>query len=96
MSRAIDGKSFTNISANTAAFTLDGGLYGIDVSATGAGTVKLQKQRADGTTYASVSSATDFAASPGYATVSLPAGTYRLTIATFTAIYANVRRIPAE
>ncbi len=96
MARALDGASFSNISATTAAFTLDGGKYGVDVGATfGGGSVKLQKQLADGSTYVSVSSATDFTAA-GYAAVDLPTGSYRLTIATASAVYANIRRIPGE
>jgi hypothetical protein len=89
-----DGVAFSNIAASTAAFTLPGGLYGMDVVATfGGGSVKLQKLAGDATTYVSVSSGTDFTAA-GYGTVSLPSGSYRLTIATATAIYAVVRRVP--
>lgn len=82
-----------NISATTTAVLLPAGLYGMDFVATGTGTAKLQKRCGDGTTYVSVSSGTDFAATPGYATVYLPAGYYRLTIATFTAIYVQLARI---
>ena len=94
--RAVDGTSFANVSATTAAFELAGGLYGIDCVATfGGGSVKLQRLAGDQSTYVSVSSATDFGAA-GYATVSLPSGTYRLTIATASAIYVQIRRIPGE
>jgi len=94
--RSVDGKSFSNIGANTAAFQLGGGLYAVDVVATfGGGSVKLQKLAGDGSTFLSVSSATDFTAA-GYATVQLPAGSYRLTIATASAVYAEVDRIPGE
>jgi hypothetical protein len=94
--RAVDAKSFSNIAASTAAFNLGGGLYGMDVVGTfGGGSVKLQRLAADGSTYVSVASGTDFSAN-GFATAYLPAGSYRLTIATATAVYASVQRIPAE
>jgi len=91
-----DGKSFSNISATTSDFTLLGGLYGATAVATwSAGSAKLQRLAADGTTYLSVSSGTDFTAN-GYATVYLPYGTYRITVATSTAIYIEINRIPME
>lgn len=94
--RACDGYNAANISATTAAFPLLGGLYGVDCVATfSAGTVKLQKLAGDQSTYVSVSSGTDFSAA-GYATVNLPAGTYKLTVATATAAYVQIRRIPGE
>jgi hypothetical protein len=90
---AHDGAIFSNISATTASFHLDGGKYGVDVVATfGGGSVKLQKLAADGTTYVSVGSTTDFSAA-GYAAVDLAVGTYRFTIATASAIYAEVQPV---
>src|SRR5690349_6678108 len=89
-----DLQLFSNISATTSAFRLNGGKYGIDVVATfGGGSVKLQKLAGDASTYVSVSSATDFAAA-GYATVDLPSGNYRLTIATASAVYVQLDHIP--
>jgi len=88
-----EGKSFSNIAATTAAFSLTGGKYGASVVGTGFGTVKLQTLLADGSTWQSVSSGTDFAAN-GYNTVDLPPGQYRFTIATATAVYAAVTRVP--
>jgi microcystin-dependent protein len=94
--RATDARSFSNIAASTAAFSLAGGQYGVDCIATfGGGSVKLQRLGADGSTYLSVSSGTDFSAN-GYASVDLPAGSYRFTVATATAIYAGIVRIPGE
>jgi hypothetical protein len=89
MSRAAgDTKSFANISASTANFVLNSGRYGLDVGATfGGGSVKLQKLLGDATNYVSVSTGTDFSAA-GYATVDLPQGVYRLTVATASAVYA--------
>ncbi|WGS23376.1 MULTISPECIES: hypothetical protein [unclassified Bradyrhizobium] len=94
MPTSAEGKAFTNISASTTAFALNGGKYGVDAVATfGGGSVKLQKLLGDGTTYQSVSTATDFTAA-GYAVIDLPPGQYRFTIATATAIYCAVTRIP--
>jgi hypothetical protein len=94
MSYLGEGQTFSNISATTSAFNFPGGLYGMDVvAAFGGGSVKLQKLAADGSTYVSVSSGTDFTAA-GYNTVYLPGGTYRLTIATASAIYASINRVP--
>jgi len=88
MSNKIENVQFTNISASTAAFTLRGGNYGITVSATfGGGSVTLQRLAADAATYVTV--VTAFTAA-GYASANLPSGTYRLTIATATAVYADV------
>lgn len=94
MPQGTDGQAFTGLSANTAAFTLMGGKYGVDATATfGGGSVKLQKLLGDGSTFVSVSSATDFTAA-GYASVDLPQGQYRFTIATATAVACAVTRIP--
>jgi hypothetical protein len=92
--RSTDSQSYSNIAASTSPFTLQpGGLYGVDCVATfGGGSVKLQKLAQDGSTYVSVSSGTDFTTA-GYATVNLPTGTYRLTIATATAAYVNIGRV---
>jgi hypothetical protein len=61
MPTSAEGKSFLNISATTAAFTLQGGKYAACAVATfGGGSVKLQTLLADGSTWQSVSSATDF------------------------------------
>lgn len=94
--RAVDGNTAANVSATPASFHLDGGKYAVDVTATfGGGSVKLQRLGADGATYFSVSSGTDFTAA-GYATVDIPRGTYRWLIATATAVYARATRIPGE
>lgn len=91
MSRATDGVSFSNISATTAAFTLAGGLYGIDIHATwSGGNSGLQRLMADGTTYVAVHTAMT---ADGYTTAYLPAGTYKIAVTTATALYANVANI---
>ena len=91
---ATEAKQFSNIAANTAAFALKGGKYAVNVVATfGGGSVKLQALAADGSTFLSVSAATDFAAA-GYANVDLPPGQYRFTVATATAVFANACSVP--
>lgn len=94
MSNGRDSISFSNISATTAAFKLDGGKYAVAAIATfGGGSVKLQRLGPDASTYQSVASASDFTAA-GYTALDLPPGQYRFTIATATAVYAEVTSIP--
>jgi hypothetical protein len=88
---ANETKSFANISADTANFTLRGGLYGVSANATwGGGSVTLQRRSLDGSTFVTVLAA--FTAT-GYASVALPPGTYRLAIATATGVYAEIVQI---
>jgi hypothetical protein len=87
-----DAQHFSNISANTSAFTLAGGKYGVSYSATwGGGSVTLQALGPDGSTY--LTAATAFSAN-GYSTVDLAPGQYRFAVTTATAIYLAVARIP--
>lgn len=80
--------SFSNIAATTAAFLLQGGLYGVTATATwGGGSATLQRLSGDGSTYITVLTAF---ADDGYATVSLPPGTYIWTIDTSTAVYLDI------
>lgn len=89
-----DNKTFTNLSASSSAFHLFGGQYAVTVHATfGGGSVTLQRQAADGSTM--VTCLTAFTAD-GYATVNLPAGTYQLTIATATGVYADISSVIAN
>ena len=91
MYNSVETQVFSNISATTAAFTLRGGQYGVTVSATfGGGSVTLQRLSADGATY--VTALTAFSAA-GYQTIALPSGTYRLAVATATAVYADVTAV---
>ena len=83
--------TYSNQSATSDAFLLKGGLYGVEVTATfGGGSVTLQKLAADASTY--VTCLTAFTAA-GYATVSLPPGTYKVAIATATAVYVDITAI---
>jgi hypothetical protein len=92
MATSTENVSFSNISATTASFALRGGKYAIAASATGAGTMGLQMQSPDGATFIAVHTA--FAAVTGFVTVDLSPGIYKFVIATFTAIFASICRIP--
>jgi hypothetical protein len=95
MATATEAVSFSNIAANTAAFALRGGKYAVMALATfGGGSVKLQALGPDGSTYLSLATTSDFTAAGG-ATVDLPPGQYRFTVATATVVYALVCRIPS-
>ncbi|MDT5016569.1 MAG: hypothetical protein QOD39_2729 [Mycobacterium sp.] len=83
-----EARSFTNISATTAAFLLDGGLYAVTSKGTwGGGNLALQRLSSDGSTY--VTCLTAFTAD-GYATVSLPPGSYKFAVTTATAVYVDI------
>jgi hypothetical protein len=90
MSNRLTYKSWSNISTTPAAFTLPGGLYGLTVMGTGFGTVTLQRLAPDASTY--ITCLTAFAAN-GYASAQLPTGKYQLTIASTTAVYADLAGI---
>lgn len=88
-----DRQAFTNIGSTTAAFSLLGGTYGVDiVGSFGGGNITLQKQAADGSTY--VSAVASFTAN-AYAPATLAPGTYRLTFSgtASSGIYAQITRL---
>ena len=93
MPSSTEAKIFSNIAATTASFTLLGGKYAISANATGAGTMGLQLVSPDGSTLVPVH--TVFGATLGFVVVDLPPGTYKFFVATFTAIYASIARIPS-
>ena len=77
--RSLDGQSFSNISATSAAFALKGGKYCVDVLATFVGgSVTLQRLGPDGITL--LTAVTAFSAN-GTANVDLPPGSYKLALA---------------
>jgi hypothetical protein len=80
--------AFSNISATPASFKLRGGSYGVTATASwGGGSATLQRLATDGATY--VTCLTAFSAD-GYASVNLPSGTYRIAVATASALYIDV------
>lgn len=83
---------FSNIAATTAPFSLRGGSYWIETKSTGTGTLDLQRLGPDGVTY--TARITQITATAGQQTISLPPGTYKWAIATFTANYLEITRIP--
>lgn len=84
----------SNISATTAAFALRGGRYNVAVVATfGGGSVTLQRMGPDATTW--LNALTAFSAN-GVQLADLASGNYRWLIATATAVYAEVVRIPIQ
>lgn len=91
--RRVESIKFSNISATPAPFCLDGGLYSVAVVATfGGGSVTLEALGPDGTTYINVNA---FLAQD-IENYWLPPGTYKLAIATATAVYATITRIPGD
>ena len=87
-----DGVNFTALSATPATFRLLGGRYAFGASATwGGGSLTLQVQMPDGSTY--VAALPAFTAD-SVAAVDLPPGTYRLVIATATGVMGFVVRVP--
>lgn len=86
-----DYVAFTNKGAGNYDFSLLGGEYGVVVTATwGGGSVTLSILAPDGVTYIVVAAA--FTADT-FATYDLPAGSYRLAVATSTAAYMAVSGI---
>lgn len=92
MVNRIFNHAYANISADTAAFTSRGGLYGMCVSSAswGGGSVTLQRLSNDGSTWVTVLTA--FAAN-GYANAYLTSGTYKIAVATATAVYVELTSI---
>lgn len=88
------GTAWSNISATPPDFSLMGGVYALDAIGTGWGTVTLTRQGPDGSTY--ITAATALSANGTSGAISLPPGIYRLVIATTTAVYATLTRIPGE
>lgn len=84
---SIERVSWASISATPAVFILHGGQYALTLTAAwGGGSATLQRLAA-GSTY--VTCLTAFTAD-GYATVNLPNGTYKLLIATATALSGDL------
>jgi len=85
---------FANIAATTAQFQVKGGTYVITVHATfGGGSVQLQTLAGDGATWLLLG--TSITADGTQVYTGLPPGPYRIAIATATAVYANLTRVPA-
>lgn len=83
---------FNGIAATTAGFSIKGGIYGLTQIATGAGSIMLQNLAADGSTW--VNAMTAITTTTNTLLIQLPPGQYRFLIATFTAIYLSLTRVP--
>jgi hypothetical protein len=94
--RATDGYQLSNVGTGTyGPFYLNGGVYAWTTKSTGSGTIDLKIQAFDGSTYIAV--ATQVTATTGFQTsMYLPPGQYEIVIATFTANYIAVTRVPLE
>lgn len=89
-------RPFVNAAAGTVSdIEVEGGVYVLDFSGTGAGTVDLFRLMPNGSSYLSVmTQITATSATSGALT--LPPGLYRVTVAGFTANYVTLARIPGE
>lgn len=85
---------FANAAAGTVTFELHGGRYFVDYKGTGTGTVDMKMQAGDGTY--NPCGLTQITATTGFQIIELPPGQYEIVIATFTANYCTITRIPAE
>jgi len=84
---------FANIAATTAQFQVKGGTYLLTVHATfGGGSVQMQTLAGDGATWLLLGTSIT---ADGTQSFTLPPGAYRIAIATATAVYANLTRVPA-
>jgi len=93
--RAQEAHFFTNISATTAAFGMDGGSYRLIATATfGGGNVGFEQLGPDGVTWLSVITALTANGQSG--TTFLPPGQFRVTVTTATAVYAVIGRVPGD
>ena len=87
-------QSWVAINATPNDFKLDAGIFGLTLKATVWGTATLQQLVLDGNspsnTWIAVATAV---AADGYATVQLPAGTYRLALAGVTGLTGDISLI---
>ena len=89
-----DAYAWSNISVTPANFELKGGRYMVTAVATwSSGTVTLNKLGPDGSTLIAVSPSAAMSVNGGFV-ADLSPGQYQLTIATATAVYAEISRIP--
>lgn len=91
---AVDGTSFSDISAATGEFYLKGGYYMVAAVATwSSGNVELQMLGPDGSTWLSAPTALKLSANGAIAGY-LPPGQYRFNVTTATAVYCSVTAVP--
>lgn len=94
--RGTDGINLSNVAPGTTKFGLSGGRYCLDTLSTGTGTIDVKQLAGDGATYNGCG-VTTVSATSGFQTgIELPPGQYEIIIATFTANYISLTRIPGE
>lgn len=92
--QGIEGNAFSLSASNSATFVLQGGYYALTALAgswNGSGSVTLDIEGPDGSTF--IATALTLSAngmSEGY----LPAGTYKIVVASATGVYASVQSVP--
>lgn len=89
---------FNNAAAGTSAtFFLQGGRYVLEAASTGTGTVTLNALASDGVTFVPVVPAVGSAlTASGTGIYDLPPGQYNVVVATLTANYITLTRVPGE
>lgn len=81
--------------ADSANFQLQGGAYVLDAVANfNSGSITLQRLGPDGTTF--ITAATALSANGSSGSIALPPGTYKILVASATALSVSMIRIPAE
>jgi hypothetical protein len=93
--RAPESFWIQNLDATPANILIKGGVYVLDAVATwGGGSLTLTRRGPNGSTY--LTAATALTADGTSGAITLPPGEYRFTIATATAVYASLVRVPGE
>ena len=89
---ATESRQFSNISSTTAVFSLIGGKYGLDISATwSSGAAQLETLSIDGSTFVNVGSSVT---ANGVQTLDLPGGQYRVAVSgSASAVYFSLTKI---
>jgi hypothetical protein len=92
---ATESRQFSNVSSTTAAFSLLGGKYGLDISGTfSSGSVQIQTLSIDGSTWIPVGSSVS---ANGVQVLELPIGQYRTAVSgSVSAVYFSLTRIAED
>jgi hypothetical protein len=94
MTTAVDGKTFSGLSANSPQFELKGGYYVVCAIGTITTSVELQMLGPDGATFVSLPTALKVTTSGGTAGGYAPPGQYRFTLTAATGVTCTVDGVP--
>jgi hypothetical protein len=94
MTTAVDGKTFTGLSANSPTFYLKGGNYVVAAIGTITTSVELQMLGPDGATFISLPTSLKITTSGGTAGGNAPPGQYRFTLTSATGVSRSVSGVP--